>query len=94
MASAVPATADQIRREVRISLRIISGICGVIAAILWFFSTYVQPAPAQGAYTDVVDGKDMPFHKKWRIAYRLNKWAAIMTGISVLLMSTAEFILD
>jgi hypothetical protein len=71
---------------------IASGVFGVIAAVLWFFSGRILPAPAQGAYLDVVDNHNMPFHRNWRRASTLNQWAAFMTGISVLLMSIAQFL--
>ena len=73
-------------------LDIASGIVGLAAAIAWFFSARILPAPSTGAYFDVVDSPDMPFHRAWRKAGRLNQWAAALTGLSVLLLSVAQFI--
>jgi hypothetical protein len=71
-----------------------AGVSGLIAAVLWFFSGRTLPAPTQGAYADIVDEPNMPFHRKWRRASTLNQWAAFMTGISVLPMSIPQFLDD
>ncbi len=69
-------------------LNLSSGIVGVIAAVLCL------PAPSLGTDYDVIDSPDMPFHKDWRRASHLNPWAAILTGMSVLLMSFGQFFKD
>jgi hypothetical protein len=73
-------------------LNLASGAVGVIAAVLWFLSGRILPAPAQGAYYDVPDSPALPFHRKWRRASTLNQWAAGLTGVSVLLMALAQFL--
>ena len=73
---------------------IASGICGLLAAALWFAAGWRLPAPPVGSYYGVVDSPDMPFHQKWRRAGLLNQWAAGMTGLAALLSSIALFIPD
>jgi hypothetical protein len=72
-------------------LNIAAGVTGVFAALLWFLFARTLPAPAQGAYWDVTDNPNMPFHRKWRRSSALNAWAAFLTGVSILLTSIAQF---
>jgi hypothetical protein len=64
-----------------------AGICGLVGAVLWFFSARRLPAPTQAAYRDVSDNRDSPFQKNWKCSALLNQWAAFFTGMAALLMS-------
>jgi hypothetical protein len=72
-------------------LRFAAGVSGLVAALLWFLASRVQPAPAVTVGYSVVPNPEMPFYRKWRMASNLNQWAAGVTGFSVLLTSLSEF---
>jgi hypothetical protein len=73
-------------------LQVAAGITGIVAAVLWFLASRVQPAPPVGTGYGVVPSPDMPFYQKWRRASNFNQWAAGATGLSVLLSSIGQLL--
>jgi hypothetical protein len=73
-------------------IEFVAGVIGLAASACWLLAARGQPAPAQGAYSNVVDSPDMPFHRKWRRAAAMNQWAAGLTGVSTLLLSIAALL--
>jgi hypothetical protein len=73
-----------------IDLNVLGAILGGIAAILWFLSAKVQTPPPVLRLGGI--SEDDPFMKGLqKIAY-LNKWAATLTGVSVLCMALAPLL--
>ena len=72
-----------------IVLRILSGLVGLVAAGLWFWSAAIDIPLAPGAAFGGTLPTD-PFNVAIRHAANLSQWAAGMTGVSVLLMVLAE----
>jgi hypothetical protein len=73
-------------------LQFAAGITGIVAAVLWFLASRVQPAPAVSSGYGVIPSPDMPFYQKWRRASNLNQWAAGVTGLSVLMTSISQLL--
>jgi hypothetical protein len=71
-------------------LKILSGLVGIVAAVLWFMSASGKIPLAPGAEIGGTLASD-PFNVALRHAARLNQWAAGTTGVSVLLMVLAEW---
>lgn len=71
-------------------LRILSGLIGIAAAVLWFMSAAGKLPLAPGAAIGGTSPTD-PFNVALHHSALLNQWAAGTTGISVLLMVAAEF---
>lgn len=74
-----------------IALKISSGVIGLIAAVLWFMSAFGKIPPAPGAAIGGTSPAD-PFNVALRHSAQLNEWAALATGVSVLLMVLAEVV--
>jgi hypothetical protein len=74
----------------RTALKILSGLMGIIAAVLWFMSASGEIPLAPGAEIGGTLPSD-PFNVALRHSARLNQWAAGATGVSVLLMVLAEW---
>jgi hypothetical protein len=75
-------------------LPVAAGITGLVAAGLWFWATSVQPAPGPIGYVNpqTIQTVLAALFEKWRKASNLNKWAAGVTGLSVLLSSISQFL--
>ena len=75
-------------------ISIAGGLVGIIAAALWYSAGQLQPvAPAAIEISDGADGGlryDEVFTKRLIESGRLNKWAALATGLSVLLQSAGS----
>jgi hypothetical protein len=91
----VPWTSAGIR-AMKATLNIAGSILGFAAAIAWFFAAWKAPQPGEpgAAFWDVVPSPNTPFAKAWRTATRLNQLAAVLTGLSVLLLSVAALAQD
>jgi hypothetical protein len=74
----------------RAALKILSGLMGIVAAVLWFISASGKIPLAPGAEIGGTLPTD-PFNVALRHSARLNQWAAGATGVSVLLMVLAEW---
>jgi hypothetical protein len=74
----------------QMGLRILSGLIGIAAAVLWFMSASKQLPLVPGAAIGGTSPTD-PFNVALRHSALLNQWAAGATGLSVLLMVAAEF---
>jgi hypothetical protein len=74
---------------VKIGLNIAGSVVGFVAATVWFCAAWKAPQSGEPgvAFYDVVPNPN--FAKAWKAATRLNKWAAALTGVSVLLLSFA-----
>jgi hypothetical protein len=70
-------------------LKILSGLMGLVAAVLWFTSASVTIPLAPGAAFGGTSPTD-PFNVALRHSAHLNQWAAGATGASVLLMVVAD----
>lgn len=77
---------------VKIGLNLVSGIIGVAASIFWFYAAKKVPPPGPPgvSFLDVFPSPEFP--KAWNAATNANKWAAALTGISVLLWSAAALL--
>lgn len=73
------------------TIRILSGVVGLVAATLWFASAAAPLPLAPGASIGGTSPAD-PFNVALRHSAQLNEWAAGATGASVLLMVLGEFI--
>jgi hypothetical protein len=71
------------------ALRILSGVMGLVAAVLWFMSASGKIPLAPGAAIGGTLPTD-PFNVALRHSAHLNQWAAGATGASVFLMVLAE----
>jgi hypothetical protein len=79
------------RTFVQTGLRILSGLIGIAAAVLWFMSAASKLPLAPGAAIGGTLPTD-PFNVALRHSALLNQRAAGATGLSVLLMVAAEFV--
>jgi hypothetical protein len=70
-------------------LRVVSALVGLCAAVLWFWSASVPLPLAPGAEIGGTLATD-PFNVAMRQSASLNQWAALMTGLAVLLTVAAE----
>lgn len=70
-------------------LKILSGLTGIAAAGLWFIASSEEIPLAPGA---AIGGTlpTEPFNVALRHSAHLNQWAALVTGVSVILMALAE----
>jgi hypothetical protein len=75
----------------KLALNVAGSVVGFVAAVVWFCAAWKAPHPGEpgAAFNDVVPSPNTPFAKAWRVATRLNQWAAALTGLSVLLLSFA-----
>jgi hypothetical protein len=73
------------------TIKMVSGLFGLLAALLWFLSAAGDIPLAPGA---AIGGTlpTEPFNVAMHHSATLNTWAAAATGASVLLMVVAEFI--
>jgi hypothetical protein len=72
-----------------LSVKALSIIAGVAAAILWFMSASVPIPNAPGAAIGSTLATD-PFNVAMRLSAHLNQYAAVATGLSVGLLAIAE----
>ena len=63
-------------------LEIGTALFAFLAAVFWFLSAYGK-TPPMVSYWDSVPETD-PFYKAVRYSVRMNKWAAIFSGLSAL----------
>jgi hypothetical protein len=70
-------------------LRWVSALVGLCAAGLWFWSAYVPIPLAPGAAIGGTLPTD-PFNEAIHQSAGLNRWAALITGLSVLFTVAAE----
>lgn len=83
-------------KNLELSLMMIAGITGIIGAYFWFRSALV-PIEAPGGFEPVDEAGKANF---WNVGLMnafqksacLNKWAASLTGVSVLLASIAGIV--
>jgi len=78
-------------RWLTVALKVLSGLVGLVAAVLWFMSASGKLPLAPGAELGGTLPTD-PFNVALRQAAQWNRWAAGATGTSVLLMVVAELI--
>ncbi len=73
----------------KIGLNIAGSVVGFVAAVVWFCAAWKAPehGPPGMAFYDV--GPSPDFANNWKAAASFNKWAAALTGLSVLLLSFA-----
>jgi hypothetical protein len=71
-------------RRVEISLKVLAGVIGLVAAVLWLWSAWADLPPAPGAAIGGTSPTD-PFNIALRHVASLNGYAALATGVSVLL---------
>jgi hypothetical protein len=77
-------------------LNIAGGCAGIAASVFWFLAATNNPQPVEpgAAFYGIPTGPNTKFARAWRAATRYNQLAALLTGISVLLLSVAAFLPD
>ena len=74
-----------------VGTKLLASVIGLVAAACWFMSAFQNPPPAPGAAFGGTLPTD-PFNVALAAAAWWNRWAAITTGLSVLLMAIAELL--
>ena len=67
-----------------------AGISGLFGAGLWFWASRAPVAAVGGGHFPITDSEG--FTPRTREMARKNMWAALMTGLSVLLSSVAQLL--
>ena len=75
-------------------LNIAGGCIGIAASFFWFLAAAANPQPSEpgAAFFDVPSSPNTPCAKAWRQATRFNKIAAVLTGVSVLVLSISTIL--
>ena len=67
-----------------------TAIFALFAAVFWFLSAYGK-VPPMLSYWDQVPDTD-PFYRAVRHSVKMNKWAAVFSGISALCAAASIFV--
>jgi hypothetical protein len=68
-------------------LNLLAAASGMIAAGFWFASAYKPSKPDTGAEVEILRGGTSPERSR---SARLNRWAALFTGMAALMTAIAQ----